>query len=114
MKNSFQKYIKKTFYLTPHRKKRTLLDIAIAETLFSTGMRISELCTLKHSDINLHDATIRIYGKGSKKRLIHIGSEDVLQILKRYENEFLSEIQNSRYFFTNTNFLPISDQALGE
>lgn len=97
---------------TPYRKKRTLLDIAITETLFCTGMRISELCNLKYSDIDLHDATIRIYGKGSKERLIHIGSEDVIQILKQYENEFLSEIQNSGYFFTNTNFLPISDQAV--
>lgn len=97
---------------TPYRKKRTLLDIAIAETLFSTGMRISELCILKLSDIDLHDATIRIYGKGSKERIIQIGNEDVIQLLKRYKNEFFTEIQNSGYFFTNTNSLPISDQAV--
>lgn len=97
---------------TLYRKKRTLLDIAIAETLFSTGMRISELCNLKYSDIDLRDATIRIYGKGSKERIIQIGNEDVLQLLKQYKNEFLSEIQKSGYFFTNTNFLPISDQAI--
>lgn len=48
---------------TNYRKKRTLLDIAICETLFSTGMRISELCNLKNSDVDLHDAIIRIYGK---------------------------------------------------
>lgn len=95
-----------------YRKKRTLLDIAIAETLFSTGMRVSELCNLKSSDIDLHDATIRIYGKGSKERMIHIGNEDVLQLLKRYKNEFSMEIERSGYFFTNTNFLPISDQAV--
>lgn len=97
---------------TPYRKKRTLLDIAIAETLFSTGMRISELCILKLSDIDLHDATIRIYGKGSKERIIQIGNEEVIQLLKRYKNEFFTEIQNSGYFFTNTNSLPISDQAV--
>lgn len=97
---------------TLYRKKRTLLDIAIAETLFSTGMRISELCSLKHSDIDLHDATIRIYGKGAKERMIQIGNEDVIQLLKRYENEFWAEIQKSGYFFTNTNSLPISDQAV--
>lgn len=95
-----------------YRKKRTLLDIAIAETLFSTGMRVSELCNLKSSDIDLHDATIRIYGKGSKERMIHIGNEDVLQLLKRYKNEFSMEIERSGYFFTNTNFLPISYQAV--
>ena len=75
-------------------------------------MRISELCILKLSDIDLHDATIRIYGKGSKERIIQIGNEDVIQLLKRYKNEFFTEIQNSGYFFTNTNSLPISDQAV--
>ena len=97
---------------TPYRKKRTLLDIAIAETLFSTGMRISELCNLKHSAVDLRDATIRIYGKGSKERIIQIGSVDVIQILIAYEKEFCAEIQQSNYFFTNTNFLPISDQSV--
>ncbi|MDO5382145.1 MAG: tyrosine-type recombinase/integrase [Eubacteriales bacterium] len=95
-----------------YKRKRTLLDIAIAETLFSTGMRISELCNLKHSDIDLYDATIRIYGKGSKERIIQIGNEDVIKLLKKYENAFLSEIQKSGYFFTNTNSLPLSDQAV--
>lgn len=97
---------------TLYRKKRTLLDIVIAETLFSTGMRISELCNLKHSDIDLLDATIRIYGKGAKERIIQIGNEDVIQLLKRYENEFWTQIQKSGYFFTNTNSLPISDQVV--
>ncbi|MDD5829893.1 MAG: tyrosine-type recombinase/integrase [Lachnospira sp.] len=42
---------------TAYRKKRGLLDIAVSETLFSTGMRISELCNLKISDVELYDAT---------------------------------------------------------
>ena len=95
-----------------YRKKRTLLDIAIVEMLFSTGMRVFELCNLKSSDIDLHDATIRIYGKGSKERMIQIGNEDVIQLLKKYKNEFSVEIERSGYFFTNTNFFPISDQAV--
>lgn len=97
---------------THYRKKRTLLDSAIAETLFSTGIRISELCSLKSSDIDLQDATIRIYGKGSKERIIQIGNGDVIQLLKKYETAFFTEIQQSGYFFTNTNSLPISDQAV--
>lgn len=75
-------------------------------------MRISELCNLKRSDIDLHDAVIRIYGKGSKERIIQIGNEDVIQLLMRYENEFSTEIQKSGYYFSNTNSLPISDQAV--
>lgn len=105
-------YKENSLSTTPYHKKRTLLDIAIAETLFSTGIRISELCNLKHSDVDLRDAAIRIYGKGSKERIIQIGNEDVIQLLMRYENEFSTEIQKSGYYFSNTNSLPMSDQAV--
>lgn len=102
------------YYLahTAYRRKRTLLDIAVSETLFSTGMRISELCSLKKSDVNTQDAVIRIYGKGAKERIIQIGNEDVISLLKSYEKQYISEIQNSGCFFTNPNAKPLSDQAV--
>ena len=49
---------------TPYQKRKTLRDIAVVETLFSTGIRISELCSLKETDVNLHDGSILILGKG--------------------------------------------------
>lgn len=61
-------------------------------------MRISELCNLKNSDVDMHDAVIRIYGKGAKERIIQIGNEDVINLLKSYENNYVSEIQNCGYF----------------
>lgn len=97
---------------TIYQKKRTLLDVAICETLFSTGMRISELCSLKISDIALCDATIRIYGKGSKERMIYIGNRDVLLMLEKYEAEYSSQIEKSGYFFVKPNATPLSDQAV--
>lgn len=97
---------------TTYRKKRTLLDIVIIETLFSTGIRISELCGLKYTDVNLHDASIRIYGKGSKERIIQIGNDDVIRLLNRYKDNFQSEIENSGYFFVTPNATPISDQSI--
>ena len=97
---------------TIYKKKRTLLDLAVLETLFSTGMRISELCNLKNSDVDMYDAVIRIYGKGSKERIIQIGNEDVIRLLKHYENEYASEIQDSGYFFSNSNATQLSDQSV--
>lgn len=97
---------------TAYRKKRGLLDIAVSETLFSTGMRISELCNLKISDVELYDATIRIYGKGAKERIIQIGNEDVLLILEKYVTEYSSEISKCGYFFVNTNATQLSDQSI--
>ncbi len=97
---------------TPYQKKRILLDIAICETLFSTGMRISELCNLKSSNVELYDATIRIFGKGSKERMLQIGNKEVLILLKKYEAEYTSEINKCGYFFVNPNGTQLSDQAI--
>lgn len=105
-------YKERSLAHTPYRRKRILLDIAICETLFSTGMRISELCNLKNSDVDLHDATIRIYGKGAKERIIQIGNKDVLIILQKYKAEYLSEINKCGYFFANPNATQLSDQAI--
>ena len=69
---------------TPYQRRNALRDIVVVELLFSTGMRISELCSLKVNDVNLYDGTILIYGKGSKERRIQIDNESVLNILTEY------------------------------
>lgn len=97
---------------TPYQKRRTLRDIAVVETLFSTGIRISELCSLKETDVNLHDGSILIFGKGSKERLIQIGNNDVLQLLMKYKNVFYQEIEKTNHFFVNPNSSPLSDQSV--
>lgn len=68
-------------------------DIAVIELLFATGMRISELCSLNVSDINLYDRTILIHGKGSKERRIQIGNDDVVRILAEYQKEYTSLLE---------------------
>ena len=105
-------YTENSLAHTAYRQRRTLLDAAIIETLFSTGMRISELCSLRNSNVNLQDASIRIYGKGSKERIIQIGNDDVLHLLKQYKDNFQSEIDESGYFFVCPNASPVSDQSI--
>ena len=105
-------YKEYSFANTAYRKKRILLDIAVSEILFSTGIRISELCNLKSSDVDMYDAVIRIYGKGSKERILQIGNKDVINLLKRYKDKYVFEIQNSGYFFTTPNATPLSDQVV--
>ncbi len=48
-------------------------DRAILETLYGTGVRISELVGLSSGDIDLHDGLIRVLGKGSRERIVPIG-----------------------------------------
>ena len=97
---------------TPYQKRNALRDIAVAELLFSTGMRISELCSLKVNDVNLYDGTILIYGKGSKERRIQIGNESVIKILAEYNDDFCSERQSCTNFFVNQSGKALSDQSI--
>lgn len=97
---------------TDCQKKNTLRDIAVVELLFATGMRISELCSLKVNDINLQDKNILIYGKGGKERKIQIGNNDVICILEQYKASFLTEMQSSSHFFVNQCGSPLSDQSV--
>ena len=97
---------------TTYQRRNALRDAAVIELLFATGIRITELCSLKEFDINLYEKTILIYGKGAKERKLQIGSEDVVTILQEYRHSFMSEIQNCNYFFVNQSGKPLSDQAV--
>ncbi len=50
-----------------------LRDKAVLETLYSTGIRASELIGINHEDIERHDRVIRVKGKGRKERIVPIG-----------------------------------------
>jgi len=54
-----------------------LRDRTILETLYSSGLRVSELINLKISDLYLSDEVIRVFGKGSKERIVPIGQNAI-------------------------------------
>ncbi len=58
-------------------------DVAILETIYSCGLRISELCGLVAGDIDWNERLVRVRGKGRKERLIPIG-ETALAAIKTY------------------------------
>lgn len=75
-----------------------LRDIAILELLFATGMRISELCTLRSESIYLVENVIKIRGKGAKERIIQICNASVLAAIHSYHKAFVSAIKSSGWF----------------
>ncbi|MBU3737318.1 MAG: site-specific tyrosine recombinase XerD, partial [Methylobacterium sp.] len=60
-----------------------LRDRAMLETLYATGLRVSELVGLKVSEVSLDMGVVRVMGKGSKERLVPLG-EEALDWIRRY------------------------------
>ena len=60
-----------------------LRDRAMLETLYATGLRVSELVGLKLHEVNFEMGVLRVFGKGSKERLVPLG-EEAIDWLRRY------------------------------
>lgn len=97
---------------TPCQLRTSLRDIAVLELLFATGVRVSELCFLRKDSINLSLGEIKIYGKGSKERLIQIGNKDVLSAVSSYYLASSADIENSGWFFVNRLGQRLTDQSV--
>ena len=87
-------------------------NISVIEILFSTGIRVSELCNIKINDINLQSGIIKIKGKGDKERIIQICDNEVRKILKEYFELFSEQIKKTRYFLINRLNKKISEQSI--
>lgn len=88
-----------------------LRDKTMLEIMYSCGLRVSELISLKKKDINIKNSFIRIIGKGNKERIIPIG-EIALEYLNKYFKllSYSPKINNSKYVFINKNGLPLTRQ----
>ena len=73
-----------------------LRDRAMLETLYATGLRVSELVSLKTFEVNLNSGVVRVMGKGSKERLVPLGEEAV---------DWIAKYMKSREKTSNTLFI---------
>jgi len=64
-------------------------DVAVLETIYSCGLRVSELCGLRGDDIDFSEQIIRVRGKGKKERLVPVG-EPALRAIQSYWDLLLS------------------------
>ncbi|MDY4579056.1 MAG: tyrosine-type recombinase/integrase [Anaerobutyricum hallii] len=97
---------------TDYSRKCVLRDIAVLEILFATGARVSEICTLTPDAIDLENHTLKIFGKGSKERIIQIENPDVLKSLNNYFSAFQDEIFTTGFFFVNKLKHRLSEQSV--
>ena len=63
-------------------------DVAILETIYSCGLRLSELCSLRVSDVDFAEHLVRVRGKGKKERQIPIGAP-ALEAIQKYWNQLM-------------------------
>ena len=90
-----------------------LRDRAMLETLYATGLRVSELVHLGLHEISFNEGVLRTVGKGSKERLVPLG-EQAIDWLGRYLNEARREIldgQRSDALFITARGGPMTRQA---
>lgn len=69
-------------------------DVAMVETLYGTGIRVSELVGLNLGDLDRARNTIRVIGKGDKERIVPIG-QPALRAIDRWLNESRTELSSS-------------------
>ncbi len=87
-------------------------DIAVLELLFATGTRVSELCNLKKTDVDIHQNYIKVNGKGSRERVIQVCSPEIIAILKEYIDLFHPGGSYFHYFFINRLGKRLSEQSV--
>lgn len=89
------------------RSAKGCRDSAIVEVLYSTGLRVSELVTLRLSDLFFGEGYVRVVGKGDKQRLVPIGSaaRDKIQL---YMEERKPKSASEMTLFLNNRGKPLT------
>ncbi len=78
---------------------------------YSTGMRLTELITIKERDVDYSKSQIKVLGKGNKERIMPISTE-LLDSLKEYVSNKLTTIDGIDNLFTNSNGKPLQQRSV--
>jgi integrase/recombinase XerD len=94
-------------------KPQGLRDLAMLELLYATGLRVSELCKVGVSDIELNMGVVRVLGKGNKHRLVPVGkaATKAVELYLASGRPALLKGRPSPYLFTTNRGGAMSRQA---
>jgi integrase/recombinase XerC len=93
----------KIYQIVDEAERNPLIIKIIFELLYGSALRVSELCGINNSDIDLKNQIIKIRGKGNKERIVPIGSKS-LELIEKY--------LLWRKTFSNTNAFPHTNAFL--
>jgi integrase/recombinase XerD len=92
-------------------ERETLLrDLAVLETLFATGVRVAELCSLTPDDVDLGRDRIRVIGKGARERMVQLCHPQTVATLQEYRLQ--SGHRSSAWFFSNRSGGRLSEHSV--
>lgn len=82
-------------------EENNLLLIAIFELLYGSALRVSELCSLDYGDIDLINKIVKVKGKGSKERIVPLGTQTITAI-NNYLKVIKHDSKSSPLFFAKS------------
>jgi len=86
-------------------------DKAILELLYSSGLRVSEVCVLTAEDINTREGLVKVEGKGRKERIVPLGSK-AAEAIRGYMTEKMLLKKKSKILFLNKSGTPLSERSV--
>ena len=89
-----EKGVRELLTMPPEDTHEGIRDRAILEMLYSSGMRVGELCGLRLQDFHKEQSCLMVFGKGSKERLAFLG-EPALGALEKYLSQGRPKLQKS-------------------
>lgn len=92
------------------RRDAVVRDLAILETLFATGARVAEVCTLTTEDVDLARGSIRIRGKGNRERMVQLCHPQALATIVEYNRQ--AGNSECPWFFSNGRGLRLTEQSV--
>jgi integrase/recombinase XerC len=87
-------------------------DRAIFETLYSSGLRVSELVGLDSDDVDFISGVVKVLGKGSKERIVPIGDQALKAIRDYLEGRGAMKVKDKHAVFLNKSGTRLSDRSV--
>lgn len=102
--------------LTKSRRRRERHDAAVIHfalvALFTTGLRIGELVSVKLTDVSLHDGSIQVRGKGNRERRVYMAGKQAVTVLKQFLDIRRRTQSESENVLITAEGLPITAQQI--
>jgi len=96
----------------PRNEKSGLRDRAILETLYSTGMRVSELVSMDIANCDFIGGVVKVYGKGKKERFTPIGEKAIEAIREYMKQSQKMRSPDIKAIFLNSRGTRITDRSI--